>query len=79
MIKLEIKSAIYAGTPDMPFDRLLLAVLYIVACFFPLPPPHPLSILHSAYNIYSHISILLRKDQSFSPYAVETYNIYHRL
>lgn len=43
------------------------------------PLPHSLSIIHSVYNIYSYISISLKKDQSFFPYAAETYNIYHRL
>lgn len=43
------------------------------------PSPLSLSIIHSAYNIYGHIAISLRKDQSFFPYAAETYNIYHRL
>lgn len=80
MIKLEIKFTIYSSTPDIPLiDCYWQFYTWQLAFLLASPHPNSLSIIHSSCNIYSHISISLGKDQSFFPYAAETYNIYHRL
>lgn len=66
-IKLEIRFPYLFEHSWHCFDGLLLAILSIVHCIsFSAPSPPTFVLIHSAYNIYSHISISLRKDQSFS-------------
>lgn len=76
MIKLEMKFAIYSSTPDMPLIDCYWQFYTQSLAFLTLPPPHSLSIIHSAYNIHSHISILLRKDQSFFSPMLQRHTIF---